>query len=156
MGNNPAVAIIAAIVLIVAVVWIASSVFNIGGGGGGPSDDTFFYDTQTKKLFGALPTEVAPIEAPSGAEGVLAYVFKKKGGDCKNADDRFIAYLWRHPDPEAVKAAVGAIERGLIMNQADVRREDESDWVPRDSAEGDEIIREFPDDSRDRCMEYRR
>lgn len=155
MGNNRAVAVVAAVVLVVAVVWIATSLFNCGGPPG-PTAATFWYDTGSNELYAVSAREYPPVPASSGKEGVLAYVFKKDGGSCDNADDRFIAYLLRYPNRDEVINAQGAIKRGIAMGRAEVRRVDESEWVPIQSEDGQAIVEGYDPTSTDRCTAYRK
>ena len=151
MGKNPVVAVIAAIVLVVAVIWIAKSVFNIGTT---PTPgQTFWYDTGSNKLYGVAGNEEPPMPAPSGSEGVRAVVFAK--GSCDKASDRYIGYLEKHDDPEAAKAAPTAMEKAQFMAKRDVRLEKGTTWVKADSDEGWEILEQYsPPNTPQRCMEY--
>jgi len=137
MGKNPVVAIIAVIILIVAIVMIFKSMSGPSIDDGGVDPRVTWYDTSTKKLFGA-PPDVPPIEAPSGAEGVLAYMFAE--GSCDNAGDRFIGYLEKFPNKDAIMAAQGAFERMPLMEEALVRGENDEDWVRKNSPEGQDVL----------------
>ena len=153
MRNRPAVFIIAVTLCIAAVLWIDSRILDRPP----PpplSPDIFFYDMGSGKLFPAPHWTVAPINAPSGKDGVRAHVFKKPGGNCNNADDRFIAYLWRHPQPQALMQAVTLTEAVRESKRAEVRRPDDADWVPIESEEGRQIIDEFAPIAWDECVRY--
>ncbi len=155
MGKNPVVAIIAVIILIVAIVLIAK---NMSGDSGGVqrSGDGFWYDTGSKKLFGASSIEMPPIKAPSGSEGVLAYVFAK--GSCDNASDRSIVYLEKYPDRDAIMKAASIEDRMPLLAKRLVRRENDADWVEASSEEGAAIIAEgtAARQSGKQCTEYKK
>ena len=136
MGRNPVVALIAVIILIVAIIMIAKNMSGGGGGVGASETRVFWYDTGTNKLFGA-PPNISPIEAPSGSNGVSAFVFAS--GSCDNAGDRFIAYLEMFPNKDAIMAAQG-FERMPLMEEALVRGVDDEDWVLKNSLEGAEVM----------------
>ena len=130
MGKNPVVAVIALVVLAVALFII---IRTLGGGGGtrGNPSDAFWYDLQTGKLF---PHEgaVSPIEAPSGGQGVRAYVFACKS--CDDDNDRFIGYLERYTAEgkrifEAEQAKNNPMARMAAMSHLEVRREKDTEWL---------------------------
>ena len=135
MGKNPVVAVIAVIVLIVAVVLIVKNM-----SGGGPKvqvGDVFWYDTGDKKLYPAPQTELPPMTAPSGQEGVMAYVFTE--GSCDNANERFIGFLEKHPDKEAFKQAGGLEGRIALLERRLVRRPEDAEWIAAGTPEGQEL-----------------
>ena len=136
MGKNPVVAIIAVIILIVAIVMIfkPSDTGVVGEAG-----DAFWYDTGSKELFGAKH-DMPPIKAPSGSEGVSAYVFAN--GSCDNAADRFIVFLEKFPDKDAIMNATSMEERIPLIEARLVRRENDADWVAANSEEGMAIVAE--------------
>ena len=137
MGKNPVVAIVAVIILIVAIIMIAKSMSPGGGGVEQGETRAFWYDTGTNKLYGA-PPDVPPLPAPSGSEGVSAFVFAQ--GSCDNASDRFIGYLEKFPNRDAIMAAQGAFERMPLMEEALIRGEDDEDWVLKHSPAGADIM----------------
>ena len=154
MGKNSVVAIIAVIILIVAIVMIARSMS--GGSGSAPAmGDIFWYDTGSKELY-AGPHEMPPLKAPSGSEGVQAHVFAK--GSCDNAGDRFIVYLEKYPDKEAVMNAPTMAERMPLMEQRLVRRENDAEWVEAGSPDGVAILAEADAarQSGTACVEYKK
>lgn len=124
-----------------------------GAGGGGRSDvAVWFYDLQAKQLFQADPDDVPPIEAPSGGEGVRAYVYSC--GACTQ-DARRIARLERYT-PESKQAFErylelrddgrgGTAEAVAALGDADrgrrVSRLDPLDWQPAYSEKGLAITR---------------
>jgi len=154
MGKNSVVAIIAVIILIAAIVLIARNMSG-GFGSGETFGHVFWYDTGSKELYGA-PAALPPITAPSGSEGVTAYVFAK--GSCDNAGDRFIVYLEKYPDKEAVMNAPTMVERAPLMEQRLIRREDDADWVEASSDEGVAILAEADAAGQNgvACPEYRK
>jgi len=154
MGKNPVVAIIAVIVLIVAIVMIARSMSG-DSGAVQKVGDVFWYDTGSNQLYGA-PMDIPPLKAPSGSDGVIAYVFAK--GSCDNAADRSIAYLETNPDRDAIMNAAGMEERIPLMEQRLVRREGDTEWVEANSDEGAAILAEAAAARQDgvACLEYRK
>ena len=153
MGKNPVVAIIAVIILIVAIVMIARSMS--GGSGSADYGELFWYDTGSKQLY-AGPHEMPPIKAPSGSEGVQAYVFAKSS--CDNASDRFIVYLEKFPNKKAIMNASGMEERNALMAKRLIRRENDAEWVEANSDEGAAITAEVmaARETGVLCAEYRK
>jgi WD40 repeat protein len=112
----------------------------------------FWYDEGTKMLFGELPTEYPPIVAPSGAEGVRAYVYTDS--TCDDASGRYIGYFEKYPDPKAVAQAVDMISRALLHDQRLLRRPDSAEWVVANSVEGLAILDDFAPLSENACFQY--
>jgi len=116
----------------------------------------YFYDESLKKLFAAPRDSIPPIPGLDNAEpdGVRAIVIAP-GGDPKNSKDRRIAYLEKYT-PElkrqfeavrqmgaAAEAAPGTLQREMIPANTLVRRENEAQWHPVNSPEGDRIVTEW-------------
>ena len=141
MGKNPIVAVVAVIVVVVAVIFMFR-----GGGGKDLSSSvaqTNWYDTGTGELYGVTPTgnEFPPMPAPSGKDGVMAYVFSCTS--CTDKGSRFIGYLEKYTDED--KAALAdrsgpAGARHAIMNNSQVRGEEDTEWVSISSAEGADVV----------------
>ena len=138
MGKNPVAAIVAVIILIVAVVMIAKSMSG-GSAVQGGDTDAFWYDTGSKELYGG-PHDIPPLKAPSGSDGVRAYVFASTS--CDKAGDRFISHLETNPDREAHLNARSIEERVALAGAQMIRREADADWVTADSDEGRAILQE--------------
>ena len=144
MGKNSVVGVIAAIVLIVAIVMVARSMSGSSGEQTVATTDVlttdvFWYDTGSKELYGA-PLDLPPLKAPSGSDGVIAFVFAT--GSCDNAADRFIACLMTYADREAVMTAADMETRRALMEKRLVRRETDASWVEASSPEGKAILEE--------------
>ena len=141
MGKNPVVAVIAVVVLLAAV-WFIARQMGLGGSGG-KAPVAFWYDLKTGKLFGG-PNTTDPVQAPSGGEAVRAHVFACN--DCADANDRFIGYLEKFTD-EARQVLVeqkGApMARAMAMEYVKVRRADDTEWVNGGDPEGIEIMTEY-------------
>jgi hypothetical protein len=154
MGQNPIVALGAGVLLIVALIWIVMNVFDINiGGPEGASDDVFWYDEGESELYGALPNQYGPIVAPSGGDGVRAYVFTNS--TCE--DDRYIGYLEKYSDPEKMKGASDMITRALLEQARLLRRPDSQEWVfAGESEEGQQIQADYPNPmgSKNACPQY--
>lgn len=131
MGKNPVVAVIAVIVLIVAVVIIFRQL-GVGAGGIGGPKDAYWYDLDTGKLF-PHKAVTPPVKAPSGGEGVRAYVYACTS--CDDKSDRFIGFLERYSDEgkkileEGPTADSGPMYRVEAMEHSEVRREADAEWV---------------------------
>ncbi len=109
----------------------------------------FFYDLSKAQLFVADASMIPPIRGIDGAEedGVKAVVIEDKPGD-KNG--RRIAYLERYSpelkqDMEMARANNTAplIGRGGAQALRFVRREQEKEWFPMISSEGQKIVSEW-------------
>ncbi|MCG3148652.1 MAG: hypothetical protein PCFJNLEI_02097 [Verrucomicrobiae bacterium] len=129
-----------------------------------PPKMTWYYDLKTGQLFAESPNLVTPIPAPSMPElipagkrpvdyfsGVLAYVYA-----CPSCDEkgRVIAYLEtytveayqkldalaRFPPDEPVPPEIQAFQKGEAGVL--VKRTQDDKWVERNSAEGQQLIRE--------------
>ena len=145
MGKNPAVAVIAVIILIVAVVLIVRGMTSKEVGAGG---DAAWYDTGTGELYAGPVGVLPPAPAPSGKEGVSASVFAR--GSCDNEADRFIAYLSKYTEEgkpllKAAQAAtpldIGTLQRVAAEHRL-IKREKDTEWVVAGTEEGQAIIAE--------------
>ena len=137
MSKNPLVGVIAAIVLIVAVIFIFKGL-GVGGGGLGSSKDAYWYDMDTGKLFGHEAV-TPPIEAPSGGEGVRAHVFACN--NCDDESDRFIGFLERYTDEgkrilKEEQEKGNPMARALALEGVELRREKDEAWLPSMGEEG--------------------
>ena len=128
MAKNPVVAAIAVIVLVVALFFILR---QLGLGTRSDPAEAFWYDVDKGVLFPHVGA-VSPIEAPSGGEGVRAFVFACNS--CDDDNDRFIGYLERYSEE-----GKGIIEDGVANNDQlssrmramehhEVRRQADADW----------------------------
>ena len=146
MGNNPAVTVIAVVVLIVAAVFIVRS---FTGSDVPQAGNANWYDTGTGKLFGGYKmgeAEDPPIKLPSGGEGVMARVFTR--GTCENQADRYIGFLFKYTEEgkDLMKKAraedILDIDTMAFVAQKHrlVKGENDTEWFPADSIEGQEIL----------------
>lgn len=126
------------------------------------SKKSWYYDLNTGKLFVAKIDLVVPIEAPSGPlpngspAGVRTYVFAY--GYKANESERFIGFLER-PDPNAEQhgsksATISTYSAESWGRGKLIRRVDDEQWVPADSAEGIDILKEvlLPNESGERAQ----
>ena len=129
MTRNPVVAVVAVVVLIVALFIILR---QFGTGTRGNPSDAFWYDVEKKTLF---PHEgvISPIEAPSGGQGVRAFVYACKS--CDDDNDRFIGYLQRYTEEgkqyletELAKERPDPMARMTANAYLEIRREDDTEW----------------------------
>jgi len=140
MGKNPIVAVVAVIIVVVAVIYM------FRGGGKDLSSSVAewnWYDTGTSELYGDASPELSPIQAPSGKDGVKAYVFSCTS--CEDKGSRFIGYLEKYTDED--KAAIASTyesgnmgARTEAYNNAKVRGENDTEWVVKSSAEGADVV----------------
>ena len=141
MTQNPVVAVIAAIVMIIAVVFV---IRHIVGSDAPPENLSFWYDMTSKELYGAPGKLYPPMTAPSGGEGVKARVYTRS--TCDKASDRYIGYLVRFT-PEAI-AAMKALKPPIDPGEANrialegqyVKTPDDEDWYLAGTPEAREIM----------------
>lgn len=143
MGKNPVVAVIAVIILLVAVFFIFKQM-GLGGGGYGSAKDAYWYDVDTGELFGHAAV-LPPIEAPSGGEGVRAYLFACN--DCDDKSDRFIGYLERYSEEgrrilKEEQDKGNPMARALAMEGAEIRRDTDEEWLPAMGDDGKALRQE--------------
>ncbi len=98
-GNQMAMGVIAAIVLIIAVALITRS----GASPPGSATSRWFYDLQTGELYTESTQGLPPLSRDGGSEGVLAHVYGC--GDCSDGNID-IAYLEKYSDEAKEAAAV--------------------------------------------------
>ena len=145
MAKRPVLVLLGAVVLLAAVTWILSRILIPHHE---PPEYTFWYDTGTRRLFPASPMHQPPIPAPSGADGVRAFVFSATG-NCNDTGRLAIGYLLTLPVASRVSVPIdAAIADGLI------RREHGTGWVRASSKEGEMVLAQFR--NREPCLEYRR
>ena len=146
--------------VLVAAFVVATWLLSAGCGGSDPTrpGDTFWWDEGTNELFPESAGKTSPITAPSGSDGFRARVYAE--GSCDNAADRFIGYLERHPDLEALQQTFDANRIAELMAESQIRRPDDGDWVYVDEEEGVAIHREFATKTANgelqACLEYRK
>jgi len=108
----------------------------------------WFYDVNTGKLFVAKKDLVPPVESPWGPladgvpAGVRAYVFSYKPDP--NESERFIGFL-EIPDPNFNPDSVNSQLKGAgLWGQGKlIRKVEDEQWYPANSAEGQAILIEF-------------
>ena len=139
MGNNPVLVVVAVVILAVAIVLIA---WNMGGNPPPPQGSRSFYDEGTKELYPFAKQEWPPVKAPSGQDGVKAFVYSCT--DCEDKSSRFIGYLQKFT-PEGKENLLKAFKendmnaRVIEFERALVRVPDEAQWYEKNTAEGVEI-----------------
>ena len=120
-----------------------------------------WYDTGTGRLYGAKGELLAPMPAPSGAEGVKAIVCTR--GSPENKADRFIAYLEKYtPQGRAQMQAVQQEHPGDFIEQMTriaaeeklVKAAQGGQWVPAGSAEGKAVMSAAQGPGIKRCGSY--
>lgn len=143
MGKNPVVAVVAVIIIVVAVILMLRSGSGAGTGGAGATAVPW-YDTGTSKLYGQTElSAIPPVKAPSGEEGVRAFVFSCT--NCSDKSSQFIAYLEKYA-PEAraeyekLRSSEDMPARAAAQQNTMVRGEDDTEWVERMTDEGQAII----------------
>lgn len=132
--NQPVIAVVAIVVLVFAVY---STMRTTGAVGGGPPR-VYYYDLQSGDLFVDVKNQDAPIDAPSGGQGVLAHVYSCT--DCGDEASRFVAYVEKLTDEakaEAVKTEpdLQLLAEGRVISAVG----DEMNWVMMDSPAGGHI-----------------
>lgn len=120
------------------------------------NENGYFYDLQEQKLFVAPKASIPPITGIKGAAmaGVRAFVISTTGNPA-DKKHRQIAYLQKYT-PEmkrlleedrqaraADRSEAGRIDRGQVPANTLVRRLHDTEWYPRDSAEGVKITTEW-------------
>lgn len=103
-----------------------------------------FYDEGTRQIYPHFKTsQLPPVEAPSGKEGVRAFVYSC--GDCSDRSSHFIAYLQKHTaaDKRALAATFSGGDTGArvaVMGRRLIRRVSDTRWVEHASAAGQAIV----------------
>jgi hypothetical protein len=149
----------AAIKLAVSLILLATSVvlfIKLSPARERQNGDAYFYDLQEQKLFVAPSGSIPPINGVNGAvmAGVRAIVISPSG----NASDKKhlqIAYLEKYsPDVKALfeevhqarlegRSEEGRINRKEVVANTLVRRLQDTEWQPINSAEGKRIANEW-------------
>lgn len=99
----------------------------------------YFYDLQTSEVYHYTGSNVAPVTAPSGGVGVRAWVFSCES--CENTESHFVGYLQKYTEQaktvlDAGRQPEGDIEAMMLLR---LPEGDESSWVTRNSAQGQQI-----------------
>ena len=140
--NSAAVTIIAVVLLLISLGVIIMTLTP-----NNPSRivDVYFMDTADEVLFTATSDQLPPITAPSGKEGVRAFVFSC--GDCGDKASQFVGWLETYTaeakaaisapmdDPEAGMANYELIENGHMVCDPVSKR-----WVMANSEQGFNIM----------------
>ncbi len=137
--QKPAVGGGTAVALIVGAV--VYTVFFSGPDYTGPKVETayHYFDLKSNQLIEGPMDKFAPITAPSGGEGVRAYVYSC--GDCADPASRFIAYFFKN-SPAAKKLLEDSADMTGGENYKAwydgqlVRKPDGEEWVNIHSPEG--------------------
>lgn len=137
---------VAVLLLLIAVSLLATRSRRTVTGG----TQRWFYDVQTGELFVYAGAEPAPVTAPSGGEGVQAFVFAC--GECTESNRRIgylekytpegLAYLKNSPLDEE-----GAADPGYLVGH--ITEDGSILWVKSGSAQGRMITEQY----RGRCQE---
>ena len=142
--NSALSTVIAVVMLVCALGYLVMS--NTQSGPRGPKN-YWFYDLEDKELFAASIESVAPIEAPSGGEGVRAFVY-----GCGDCEDLQIAWLQKmtprgkaqkeHQDKimkeEGIKGG-GFMGPDQYMFQQLISKGDKIRWLPTTIPEAHKI-----------------
>lgn len=159
-NNSSVVTIVAVVVLVIALGIIVMT--SKGPGRSGYIVDIYFFDLNTGKVFIGKSDQRPPIATDSGPTtdgkkaGVLAYI--SACGECKNyngmtvdelkAAGAFVSRLEKFTDQAL--AAMEAAESGQngapidydMMNAIVIKRPQDANWVPLESAAGMRILSE--------------
>jgi hypothetical protein len=146
MGQNPIVAVTAALVLIGAVIF---TIRNLVGNDSPPTTYSNWYNMKTDTLYGSDANDVAPVTLPSGAEAVKAAVFAN--GSCDDTKKRFIGYLSKFTAETKVKFEeaqqqdpIDPMRMKAISDEGQmIKRPDDADWVEGNSNAGFAILDEY-------------
>ena len=139
MGNNPVLVVVAVVILIVAGILIFT---NLSRSPDVPHNARNYWDEGDSKLYPYDGNEFPPVKAPSGGEGVRAYVFSCS--DCNDKGTRFLGYVQKFT-PEGRADLLKAFEENNLTDriaafeQSLIRHPDETDWYEKGSPEGLEI-----------------
>jgi len=135
-GQRQTIKLAVAIGLLVVTAW-----FLFRAKGNGPRiESVYFYDVGSGELYSEAVETSPPTTAPSGSEGVRAFVFACN--DCDDASDRFIGYLRKFSDAyvSAVKSGNPEIPAEVIMAANLVRITDDQRWFVTESPRGQAIL----------------
>lgn len=133
IARNPAVGVVAVVVIAVVWVWILKPADRAGGEG------VYFFDLGSRQLYVGSHTMIPPMAAPSGASGVRARVFAC--GQCTD-ENRFIGFLERYTDEAHAALTDGSapMKPQLIAEGQQVTTEAAETWVVRISPQGEALI----------------
>ena len=159
IDQNPnGAAIVAVAVLVVAGLVIALQMGIFGGGSGARgTGKAYFLDTGSGNIYRGPISEVAPVKAPSGKDGVRAYIYScsecsddysEMNADAIKSAGAFIAYTERlHPKMKAklVKAkASGAdpmmLEMQIMQTGMQYGNATATKWIGANSPAGYQVI----------------
>lgn len=152
--NQPIVAGVAILILILSFGYMTCTL--VGGPGGGSYTtitEFYFYDTNTGELFIAPTDAVPPIPSPSDLadntgkfSGVRAYVFSCT--DCSDESSHEIRYLQRYTPrgKNMLESYQDGEEADMIMlspeSDSEIKRPDDEQWMPAMSPQAQEIFEE--------------
>jgi hypothetical protein len=119
-------------------------------------ENAYFYDLEEKKLFVAPRSSIPPIRGVKGGAlaGVRAIVISPTGNPA-DKKHRQIAYLEKYSleikrvfeEVQQARAAghsaEGRVQRSQVPSNTWVRRLQDAEWQPLDSAEGEKITSEW-------------
>ncbi|QDU34214.1 hypothetical protein KS4_22790 [Poriferisphaera corsica] len=158
IDQNPnGAAIVAVAVLVVAGLVIAMQMGIFGGAASGGTREAYFLDTGSGMIYRAGAGEMAPIKAPSGKDGVRAYIYScnecaddyaELNADTIKTEGAFLAYTERlHPKMKAKleKArASGAdpmmIEMQIMQGGMQYGNVTATKWVGANSPGGYQVV----------------
>ena len=146
MNQNSAVVTIIAVVLL--LVSLGVIIMTLTPSSPNRVVEVYFMDTADGQLFVEKSNQLPPIVAPSGKEGVRAFVFSC--GDCGDEASRYVGWLETYT-AEAKKAITGTTENPegpegmvdnyeLIENGHMVCDPQSKTWVPANSEPGFKIM----------------
>jgi hypothetical protein len=146
MNNSPAATTIGAVVVLLIALGIVFYTTGVFGGAeqGTGTGHFYFYDVEANTLFSAETSQIPPIKAPSGGEGVLAQVYC-----CGDCSDHFITRLEKYtPAGKRGMENNGPVSPGDKLVRSP---EPGSEWVPANSSQGERVIEAAVDMVRARC-----
>ena len=125
--------------LVVAVILVVAIVIAMTGMDPGEEmktyDKLYYYDLNSSELF-VEKANYAPIKAPSGGEGVEAFVYTC--GKCDKSE-WFIAWIQKY-GPDARKYLTENVgDNTTLAKDTWVRKPDGSEWILEQSKEGIEL-----------------
>ena len=140
MGENPIVAVVATLVIVVSIVLMARRC--VSNGSVKPTALNF-YDVGAGKLYAEKDAStIAPVVAPSGEEGVRAWVYSCTS--CADKSSRFISYLEKYTEQgkaalERASRTANIAARLMAMSDNVVRHPTDTAWVTSPTPEGHAI-----------------
>jgi len=143
VNNNSAVVTICAVVLL--LLSLGFIIMRLGGGSKYRPRvvDVYYYDIGDGQLFTALSNEIPPIDAPSGKQGVRAYVFAC--GDCANESERFIGWMEMYtPDAKRIMTSPPTEAENMdafeVMERGHLVSADGRNWVSANGEQGFQVM----------------